>query len=435
MSYSARVFKILIASPSDVQEEREIAVKTIQEWNDLNSSERQVVLLPLRWETHSAPEYGKRPQEVINRQVVDHCDLLVGVFWTRIGSPTGLADSGTIEEIERVASQGKPIMLYFSQAKQDPDKIDVEQLSKLRRFKEKTFPRGLLETFSNQIEFRDKLAKQLEIQIRELIGEITGTESENQAVRSVTDVQFHFANPETGEDLGETVKLETTFLDVIDIETIPDYEEREKKRTKKKIDEEGREEKTDSDFTISYKSSLSILDDKNKNYYRDIVNYIIQQNLYRPIRFWIKNAGGIGARDVYIEIRVISDNSSLSILNLSKLNKKPSRRGGLFALSYSNTLFDDGDTDNEEANNNIDETRRTSFELRSLQPQRIRRPKIRWLVGAKENCSVTIQARIYADTLAEPITRTLKIDLEVKKIAVKAQDIIQEYLATEQSQD
>ncbi len=433
MSYSARVFKILIASPSDVQEEREIAVKTIQEWNDLNSSERQVVLLPLRWETHSAPEYGKRPQEVINRQVVDHCDLLVGVFWTRIGSPTGLADSGTIEEIERVASQGKPIMLYFSQAKQDPDKIDVDQLSKLRKFKEKTFPRGLIESFSNQIEFRDKLAKQLEIQIRELIGDITGSESENQSVRSVTDVQFHFASPETGEDLGETIKLETIFFDVVDFETIPDYEEKEKKKSKKKPDDG--EEKTDNDLISSYKSNLRILDDKNKDYYRDIVNYVIQQNLYRPIRFWIKNAGGIGARDVYIEIRVISDDNSLSILNLSKFKNKPSRRGGLFSISYSNTLFDVSETDEEQANNNIDETRRASFELRSLQPQRIRRPKIRWLFGAKESCSVTIQARIYADTLAEPITRILKIDLVVKKIAVKSQDIIKEYLADEQNQD
>ncbi|HCE5206435.1 TPA: DUF4062 domain-containing protein, partial [Vibrio parahaemolyticus] len=55
MAYEAKVFRVLIASPSDVIEEREIAVKTIQEWNDLNSSERQIVLLPLRWETHTAP--------------------------------------------------------------------------------------------------------------------------------------------------------------------------------------------------------------------------------------------------------------------------------------------------------------------------------------------------------------------------------------------
>jgi hypothetical protein len=109
MAYDGRVYRILIASPSDVDEERDTAVRVIQEWNDLYSYSRKVVLLPLRWETHTAPEYGTRPQEIINRAIVDECDLLVGIFWTRIGSPTGSADSGTLEEIERVATAGKPI--------------------------------------------------------------------------------------------------------------------------------------------------------------------------------------------------------------------------------------------------------------------------------------------------------------------------------------
>ncbi len=158
MSFAARVFRVLIASPFDVTDERDIAVKTIQEWNDLHSAGRQVVLLPLRWETHSAPEYGVRPQEIINRQVVDYSDLLIGIFWTRIGSPTG-ADSGTLEEIERVASTGKTVMLYFSQIRQDPEQIELAQLQKLREFKKKTFPKALVEHYTSQIEFRDKLVK------------------------------------------------------------------------------------------------------------------------------------------------------------------------------------------------------------------------------------------------------------------------------------
>jgi hypothetical protein len=114
MPYDSRTYRILIASPSDVDEERELVVRIIQEWNDLHSYSRKVVLLSLRWETHTAPDYGTRPQEVINRAIVDDCDLLVGVFWTRIGTPSGeAADSGTLEEIERVANAGKPVMLYL----------------------------------------------------------------------------------------------------------------------------------------------------------------------------------------------------------------------------------------------------------------------------------------------------------------------------------
>jgi hypothetical protein len=79
LSFDSRVYRILIASPSDVEEERELAVRVIQEWNDLHSYARKTVLLPLRWETHTAPSYGVRAQEMINRAIVDECDLLVGV--------------------------------------------------------------------------------------------------------------------------------------------------------------------------------------------------------------------------------------------------------------------------------------------------------------------------------------------------------------------
>ncbi len=168
MAYNSRVYRILIASPSDVEEEREIAVRVIQEWNDLHSYTRKVALLPLRWETHTAPEYGTRPQEVINRAIVDECDLLIGIFWSRIGSPTGIAESGTLEEIERVGNAGKPIMLYFSRAGIDPEKIDLKQIEKLQAFKDKTYPNGLVEGFKSSIEFRDKLWRQLELKVRDL---------------------------------------------------------------------------------------------------------------------------------------------------------------------------------------------------------------------------------------------------------------------------
>ncbi len=61
MSYESIVYRILIASPSDVDEEREVAARVIQDWNDLNSFNKKIVLLPVRWETHSFPTYGVRP--------------------------------------------------------------------------------------------------------------------------------------------------------------------------------------------------------------------------------------------------------------------------------------------------------------------------------------------------------------------------------------
>ncbi len=125
MSYDARVFNVMIASPSDVAFERSIVREVIYEWNAIHSEEKSMVLLPVESESHSSPEMG-RPQEVLNRQLVDKCDLLVGIFGSRIGTDTGEYDSGTIEEIERHNALGKPMMIYYSKEFGDPDTFDSD---------------------------------------------------------------------------------------------------------------------------------------------------------------------------------------------------------------------------------------------------------------------------------------------------------------------
>src|ERR1700722_16239806 len=101
MSFVAKVFRILVASPGDVGEERNVIPEITNEWNAVNASGAEVVLMPVKWETHSAPLLGGRPQAIINEQLVKDCDMLVGVFWTRIGTNTGVSVSGTAEEIEQ----------------------------------------------------------------------------------------------------------------------------------------------------------------------------------------------------------------------------------------------------------------------------------------------------------------------------------------------
>ncbi|UAA39798.1 hypothetical protein KIH87_05425 [Paraneptunicella aestuarii] len=400
MSYSAQVFRILIASPSDVSQERDIAVKTIQEWNDLNSSERQIVLLPLRWETHSAPEYGKRPQEIINRQVVDQCDLLVGVFWTRIGSPTGVADSGTLEEIERVAKDGKPVMLYFSKANQNPDDIDLDQLKRLREFKSKTFPKALVENYSSQVEFRDKLSKQLEIQIRGLLAE-KGIKEESDMTSPITDIQLHFSDPSTGADLGEEIDLTGTYIEVTDYDDIPDYEE----------EQEVKRSRSRSSLSHMIISSRH----RDKDYYRDRVRRFVDNNFRSRIRFWLKNVGTIGARDVYIDLKVKSSGSGLTIFSDRQIEDE---NGNVFILPSGDSELEVTKVDSGIWS--------SAIEMRALQPKREVSPNKKISLGAKESCEISVEANIYADTLPEPISKTLKINYELKLVEASYREILEE---------
>ncbi len=162
MARAATVYDILIASPGDVARERELVRNVIHNWNVLHGRRRGCVLEPVMWETHSAPEFGDRPQAIINRQIVDTCDALIGVFWTRLGTPTGAGPSGTVEEIERFAGSKKPVMLYFGSRSVDLNQVDAEQLTGLRRFRDDCKSRGLLEEYRDLDELRQKVARALE---------------------------------------------------------------------------------------------------------------------------------------------------------------------------------------------------------------------------------------------------------------------------------
>ena len=159
-------FNVMIASPRDVTSERSIVKEVIYEWNAVHSERENIVLLPVESESHSSPDMG-RPQEVLNRQTVDKCDLLVGIFGTRIGTNTGEYDSGTIEEIERHGALGKPVMIYYSKELGDPDTFDSDQYTKLKEWKKKNESRWLYDTYNDAAEFKDKFYRQLEIKVNQ----------------------------------------------------------------------------------------------------------------------------------------------------------------------------------------------------------------------------------------------------------------------------
>ena len=160
MPYMAKVFRVMIASPADVQTERAVAQEVIADWNAVHAEDRGVVLLPLVWERDATPLQGDRPQGLINKQVLAKADILVAIFHGRFGSPTGVAPSGTIEELTEHLQANKPAMVYFSEAPL-PHDIDPEQLKSLRVFRAEAQKKGLYETFTNTSDFRTKLSRHL----------------------------------------------------------------------------------------------------------------------------------------------------------------------------------------------------------------------------------------------------------------------------------
>jgi hypothetical protein len=186
MSFEAQVIKILIASPSDVVNERKAIPEVLHAWNAANAEDRRGVALPVMWETHAAPMMGDRPQAIINKQFVETCDVLIGAFWTRIGTHTGVAESGTVEEIEEFIRAGKPVMLYFSTAPVAPDSIDPTQYQQLVEFKRRCMTGGYVESYESIAELKEKLLRQLAVVLSELCEkEMSDEEAESIATTAI----------------------------------------------------------------------------------------------------------------------------------------------------------------------------------------------------------------------------------------------------------
>jgi hypothetical protein len=106
---------------------------------------------------------GDAPQTIIDKRILKDADLLIGIFWTRIGTPTANYASGAVEEIEEHLAAKKPAMLYFSMAPAMLDAVDPDQYKALKAFRDSCKSRGVYDTYNNVGEFRHKLSTALQI--------------------------------------------------------------------------------------------------------------------------------------------------------------------------------------------------------------------------------------------------------------------------------
>lgn len=166
MAYKANVVQVMIASPGDVKEERELVREVISDWNSIHSKASNTALLPVGWDTHSSPELGARGQALINDRLLEECDLLIAIFRHRIGTPTAGYASGSVEEIQRHVEAGKPAMVYFS-GEPPPSNADAAQLEALAKFRQWCYDNGLVGSFADGRDLKHRLDRELRIEMQD----------------------------------------------------------------------------------------------------------------------------------------------------------------------------------------------------------------------------------------------------------------------------
>jgi HEAT repeat protein/predicted ATPase len=161
-----QLMRVVVASPGDVQAERDLLAAVIDELNRGIAAERGLHLVLSRWETDARPGFHPEgPQGLIDPILnITDCDLLIGIFWKRFGTPVKDADSGTEHEF-RLAYKawketGRPqIFVYFNHQPYAPQSsAEAEQWLKVLAFKESFPTEGLWWSYAGEAQF-ERLAR------------------------------------------------------------------------------------------------------------------------------------------------------------------------------------------------------------------------------------------------------------------------------------
>jgi hypothetical protein len=163
-----------MASPGDTAEEREACNSVINEINGSLGAQLNFRIDLKKWED-AIPKRGLDGQSVINDQLLQEFEIFIGIMWTRFGTPTVRAGSGTEEEFDKAykmySEQGKTEMwMYFNDAEIEPSRIIADQLVRVNNFKKKVAKTGLYHQYKGVQQFEKKLRQHLTTHFMQILG-------------------------------------------------------------------------------------------------------------------------------------------------------------------------------------------------------------------------------------------------------------------------
>ena len=160
MPIEASIFRIFIASSNDLEEERAVIRETIHQWNEIHAFKSQVYLDPVLYQSRVRFDSSKAAQSVINTELLDSCDLMIALFWKRLGTPTTNFKGGTLEELNRFRVSGKPMLLCFKESYGSDITEHLDDLVMIRHIK-KQYQDRLTLTFHSIEELRKEISRQV----------------------------------------------------------------------------------------------------------------------------------------------------------------------------------------------------------------------------------------------------------------------------------
>ena len=157
-----RTIKLVLASPSDVLEERNIVQQVVGEVNRFLSQRGLGTTIEVFAAEGIPPGFHRLgPQGHIDSYLpLDDCDILLGIFWWRFGTLGQDGQTGTEHEIRKAYDswmrKGRPqIMLYFNEKPYFPgSSSEAQQWVGVWKFREEISGEGFFKPFVGQLAFQ-----------------------------------------------------------------------------------------------------------------------------------------------------------------------------------------------------------------------------------------------------------------------------------------
>ncbi|MDR2592152.1 MAG: hypothetical protein LBC59_05030 [Chitinispirillales bacterium] len=173
------VINVVIASPDDTYQERQLLLDKLEILFRKNSHERHCGfrIIVSGWEDlASQPGY---PQDIINKKIIDESDFVISIFKHKLGTPTidqqtgeQRAESGTAEELLQALDNSnatRPIAMSYFYSKAPEISLESSDFEKkklewerLKEFKKTIAKKMIYQSYSEPTELLNKILNDLE---------------------------------------------------------------------------------------------------------------------------------------------------------------------------------------------------------------------------------------------------------------------------------
>ncbi|HEV7735101.1 MAG TPA: hypothetical protein VGR62_23225 [Candidatus Binatia bacterium] len=169
MARTIQQLTIFVSGPADTESEKAALRTVVDEISRRLEKTHNVTIRVIGWPDSVRPGVGADPQSELNRQFGSDFDIYVGILGSRFGAATPRHGSGTQEEFELALARfhedttSVRVLFYFNRGPGDLYTVDLEQLQRVRAFRDRLSGRGVVyRDFRDTAEFTQLVREHLD---------------------------------------------------------------------------------------------------------------------------------------------------------------------------------------------------------------------------------------------------------------------------------